>query len=480
MKYAPIVLLLLAFGSVSAKTWLVGPARQYVTPSAVMLLVADGDTVLIDSGLYKGDVATWTKNNLVLRCPNGMATFDANGNIAGDKAIWVVYGKNTYVEGFEFYGAAISLANGDNGAGIRVQGNGFTCRRCYFHDNQEGILTGNDTSKNDILIESCEFDHNGVEGTAAAGYEHNIYIGLCSSCTITFCYFHASIVGHEVKCRANRSYILYNKIVDGPSGDGSLSIDIPQGGLAFVIGNSIEKGPMTANSTIIGYGEEGFKNPDTDFYFINNTLVTDRNPTIFFEIAPGAKTALIANNIIAGRGHPIAGYTDTESNIIEADTSFFHFADPSNYDYRLTQMFPGLTSATILGSVKGFSLTPMSEYADVADSAPRAFLNQVGAFPFISGIGSVTGQPTPMDGSNHPNPFTLSTQIVLPEAFTGLAGVILSIYNVTGTLVRQEEYSEIASSIELARGDLFLGVYRYRILSRDGKLECSGSVVVSP
>lgn len=386
MKYSLFLILLLAAPS-QAKTWVVGPTRQYAVPSAVANLVADGDTVLVDSGTYVGDVATWNNNNLVLRCPDGMARFNANGNIAGDKGIWLFYGKNAYVEGFEFHGAAISEADGDNGAGIRVQGDNFTCRRCYFHDNQEGILTGNDTSNNNIWIEACEFDHNGVETGGAAGFEHNIYVGLCSTCTIKFCYFHASIVGHEVKCRANVSYILYNYIVDGLTGDGSLSIDIPQGGLAFVIGNIIEKGPMTANSTVISYGEEGFKNPDTDFYFVNNTVVTDRNPTTFFNIASGTKTALIANNILAGNAHPIAGF-DTESNVINTDTSFFHFADPGNYDYQLTEYFLGLQNAATLSSVGGFFLTPTSEYVNPEDSASRIFLNEIGAFALNLAIAS--------------------------------------------------------------------------------------------
>jgi hypothetical protein len=681
MKYALTILLLLATAT-HAKTWLVGPMRQYTVPSAVMNLVADGDTVLIDSGLYTGDVGVWNNNNLVIRCPDGMARFNANGNIAQDKGIWVLAGNNTYVEGFEFYGAAIDSADGDNGAGIRVGGNGLTCRRCYFHDNQEGILTGNDTTNNNIWIEACEFDHNGVENGGAAGFEHNIYIGLCSTCTIKFCSFTRSIVGHELKCRANESYILYNYIADGPTGDGSLSIDIPQGGLAFVIGNSIEKGPMTANSTVIGYGEEGFKNPDTDFYFINNTIVTDRNPTTFFEIAAGTKTALIANNIIAGTGHPIAGFTDTEANVIQTDTSFFHFANPTNYNYNITENFPGFQNAATLGSVDGFSLTPVSEYVNLEDSTPRQFLNEVGAFTLnmpsasdsifyiknfdsiicspnldtaiigikntgndtafyqpgitgtsqaaytillsslpstppggvdtffvvfnsgdavgtssailtlIGGIGSfplnafggiaviegegtapqisvgstedftakvcntgtcdfvpgaaivnppfayVSGADTsiaPGDcvdiifsfsptekgtfttmanftnglaspylrvdlagtatssgvtqtgttnasqtEQNYPNPFDQTTQIALPSEFAGVQGAALSLYDVTGALVLRNEYPIAASSIEFSRENLSSGVYYYRIVSQDGKLECRGSVVIAP
>ncbi len=475
MKYS-LTFLLLFTTAAHAKTWLVGPTRQYTAPSAVANspLLADGDTVLVDSGTYVGDVATWSKNNLVLRCPNGMARFNADGNIADLKGIWVVYGKNTYVEGFEFYGAAIDSADGDNGAGIRVQGDGFTCRRCYFHDNQEGILTGNDTTDNDILIEACEFDHNGVETGGAAGFEHNIYVGLCSSCTIKFCYFHASIVGHEVKCRANVSYILYNYIVDGPTGDGSLSIDIPQGGLAFVMGNIIEKGPMTANSTVIGYGEEwpqGKFNPDSEFYFVNNTIVTDRNPTIYFEIQPGTKTALIANNIFAGTAHPIIGFTDTESNVFNVDTSFFHFANPGSYDYH-TYGFPGFTNAVQLGTVDGFSLKPTSEYAfPPLDSEQRInTLFEVGAIEYIVGTRSVSENLKKAISINFPNPFSSET------IFPNISGP-LKLFNICGKEMNVTT-QQTKNGLVLERGNLPAGIYFYRISEAGRGTQAEGSVVI--
>lgn len=686
MKYSLTFLLMLT-SATHAKTWLVGPTRQYTVPSAVMNLVADGDTVLIDSGLYTGDVGVWNNNDLVIRCPDGMARFNANGNIAQEKGIWVLAGNNTYVEGFEFYGAAVDSADGDNGAGIRVGGNGLTCRRCYFHDNQEGILTGNDTTNNNIWIEACEFDHNGVETGGAAGFEHNIYVGHSTSCTIKFCYFHASIVGHEIKTRANVNYILYNYIVDGPTGDGSYSIDMPNGGLSFVIGNAIEKGPMTENSTVISYGEEGIINPDSQLYFVNNTVVTDRNPTTFLNIQPGTNPALIANNIFAGTGHPLTA-PDTMANVESTDTSFFHFADPSNYNYNVTENFPGFNDATSLGSINGFSLTPTSEYMNPEDSASRPFLNEVGAFyntlgspnsdsiailenfpsvtcsgesdmeiitvtntgsdsisyqPELSGLdvfdfsivnpgpspeiapggmdtivviftpsmgsnesatlvvtggasqinvplqasggaaiisGNGTAPPTPVGttspafpvimcntgtcpvtlgppsvtnpvfgyvsggtapiaagacdtltfiynpkesgtdtsslyfvniagiassinititgiatssgvtqagtttGSqiqqNFPNPFNETTQIMLPSEFVGIPITILNLYDASGTLVLRNEYTNATSTIEFSRENLASGVYYYRIVSQDGKLECGGSVVIAP
>ena len=45
-------------------------------------------------------------------------------------------------------------------------------RDCYFHHNENGILTGRDP-ESDIVVEHSEFAHNGV----GDGYTHNLYIG---------------------------------------------------------------------------------------------------------------------------------------------------------------------------------------------------------------------------------------------------------------------------------------------------------------
>jgi hypothetical protein len=56
----------------------------------------------------------------------------------GGKGIWVISGNDTVVENIEFSGAAVPDANG---AGIRFEGVNLTVRNCYFHHNQNGILT---------------------------------------------------------------------------------------------------------------------------------------------------------------------------------------------------------------------------------------------------------------------------------------------------------------------------------------------------
>ena len=105
--------------SASAKVYQIGPTRTFTAPSTVMGIVADGDTVEIDAGLYSGDVGTWKASNLIIRCPNGIAHLDAAGKNASGKAIWVIDGNNTSIVNIEFSGCSVV---DQNGAGIRLEG----------------------------------------------------------------------------------------------------------------------------------------------------------------------------------------------------------------------------------------------------------------------------------------------------------------------------------------------------------------------
>jgi hypothetical protein len=63
-------------------------------------------------------------------------------------------------------------------------------------------------------------------------------------------------IGHDVKSRARENYILYNRISDGPDGTASYEVDLPNGGLSYLIGKVIQQGPRTDNNTIVSYGAE--------------------------------------------------------------------------------------------------------------------------------------------------------------------------------------------------------------------------------
>ncbi|NIA30707.1 MAG: hypothetical protein GWP06_12445, partial [Actinobacteria bacterium] len=178
----------------SQNTIMVGPGRDYLTPSAAAQIAVDGDLIQIAAGVYSGDVVVWRQNNLTIRGVGGRPQIKANGTNAEGKGTWIIKGANTTIENIEFSGATVP---DQNGAAIRQEGAGLIIRRCFFHDNENGVLTGGNPASN-VLIEYSEFYHNGF----GDGYTHNMYIGEVNSFTLRFCYSHGAKIGHNVKSRA--------------------------------------------------------------------------------------------------------------------------------------------------------------------------------------------------------------------------------------------------------------------------------------
>ena len=358
--------LALAFGLAVApaarpETLLVGPERALKTPSAAAKVARDGDIVRIDAGLYAGDAAIWTQNALTIKAVGGRAHLRADGAEAEGKGIWVIKGAGTTIEGIEFSGAKVSDRNG---AAIRLEGPGLTVRNSYMHDNENGILTGRDL-ESDVLVENSEFARNGTED----GRSHNLYIGTVRSFTLRYSYSHHAIVGHNVKSRAIKNYILYNRIADERDGRASLAIDLPDGGLSFVIGNLIQQGPENENRTVVAYGAEGYKNLLNELYFISNTLVND-DPKggRFVVIQPGADAARVINNLFAGPGELLVGKAEARGNLRSAKTDF---VNPDKLDYRPRPRAGGIGKGIDAGSAYGFPLRPAAEYLHPLGMRPR-------------------------------------------------------------------------------------------------------------
>jgi hypothetical protein len=347
---------------IEARKLLVGTGKAYAMPMAAAAQAADGDTVEIDAGLYDGETAIWKADNLVLRGAARFARLKAPASIPNGKAIWVIQGKHTLVENIEFFGAAVPDWNG---AGIRQEGDGLTVRQCYFHDNENGVLGGGGAAS-EVVIESSEFASNGH----GDGYSHNMYIANIASFTLRYCNTHHAKVGHDLKSRAQKNFILYNRIWDGPDGTASMEIDLPNGGSSYVIGNTIQQGPASENSTILNYGAEGLTNTGKDLYVVNNTFVNDRTAGgVFINVRAGG-TAMVRNTIFAGPGTAVSGTADTAANWVggSAEAGFLNRA---TYDYRLSAASPAIDKGKNPGSIEGFSLTPSSQYVPDARSMPR-------------------------------------------------------------------------------------------------------------
>jgi hypothetical protein len=374
--------LLLLAGYASAATLYVGPGQQYSTPCRAIAAATAGDTIQIEaSGSYKGDVCSWTINDLTIVGVNGRPKIDAAGQNAQGKAIWVISGNNTTIENIEFTGAIVP---NNNGAAIRQEGANLTMRNCYLHGNQEGILTSNDPSSQ-ILIENTEFAENGYSD----GYSHNIYIGHIAQFTLRYSYSHDAISGHLVKSRASQNFILYNRLT-GESGTSSYELDLPNGGRSYVIGNVIQQGPRTENSTIVAYGEEGTINPDSELYFVNNTVVNNRANGIFIRVGVGAAPVLVQNNIFNGPGLVIDQPSAHLSHNLSAAALFI---DAGNYDYNLQSDSPARGFGANPGTVNGYSLRPIYQYLHPNCFEPRRTAGatiDAGAFEFRGRAGAAS------------------------------------------------------------------------------------------
>lgn len=360
----------------------VGPDQQYETPCRAIAAAAAGDTIQIEAaGIYRGDVCGWTTSDLTIVGVNGRPKIDAAGQSAQGKAIWVVSGDNTTIENIEFTGAIVP---NHNGAAIRQEGANLTMRSCYLHGNQEGILAG-DSHSSQILIENTEFAENGYRD----GQSHNIYINHIAQFTLRYSYSHDSISGHLVKSRALQNFILYNRLT-GETGTSSYELDLPNGGRSYVIGNVIEQGPSTENSTIVAYGEEGASNPNSELYFVNNTVVNNRFDGTFLSIATGVPPALVQNNLFIGPGLQVDQTTARLSHNLNCCGIF---VDASSYDYHLQSDSPARNFGAKPGTVNGYSLSPAYQYVHPACFETRRITGpaiDAGAFEFGGGGGAAS------------------------------------------------------------------------------------------
>ena len=362
----------------------VGAGFSILKPSDAASIAANGDTIEILAGTYRGDVAVWRQNNLTIRGIYGKARIEANGRNAEGKGIWVIKGDNTTIENIEFSGASVQDRNG---AGIRQEGSGLFVRNCYFHDNENGILAGaNPTSK--IVIENTEFAHNG----GGDGKTHNLYIGNVKSLTLRFCYSHHTQIGHNLKSRAQNNFILYNRLMDEKTGTSSYIIDLSNGGRAFVIGNIIQQGPNAENWHIISYGAEGLKYPENLLYIINNTMVNDRSSGVFIRVNQKSTPAIIINNIFYGKGDILNGPGQQLTNLIISESSLLGlswdssgFVNMSEFDYHLKSDSQAIDAGGDPGSYNGFRLLPVAEYLHPVSGRKRMVFKSIdiGAYEFI-------------------------------------------------------------------------------------------------
>ena len=308
-------------------TALPGGAALLATPPAIgrVLLVRrgdtlhdavaaarDGDTLELEAGDHHGQTAVITQQRLTLRGAGGQAVLHADGAHAEGKALLVVRGGQVLVELLGFRGARVPDGNG---AGIRFERGALTLRRCSFHDNEMGLLSAN-TPDAELVIEDCEFGsaphHDGA-------LHHLLYVGTMRSLQLSGSRFSGGWRGHLVKSRAARNLILCNQLVDGDAGEASYELDLPNAGLAWVLGNVLGQGPRPQNLALLAYGAERQMHADSALFVAHNSFVNEAAlPAAFVrhwpERLPAGTPVVLRNNLLFGAALPGSGGRREDGN----------------------------------------------------------------------------------------------------------------------------------------------------------------------
>ena len=330
----------------------VGPQRAITRIGVAAKMAVDGSVIEIDPGDYVADVAVWDRAALTIRGTGNRVRLLAAGASAEGKAIWVVRRGRVTIENIEFIGARVADRNG---AGIRHEAGDLVVRRCRFIDNETGILTGGQPDST-LVVEHSEFGYNG----AGDGKSHGIYVNKIASFRLTGSYLHHGNVGHLVKSRARVNRIEYNRITDESGGRASYELEFPNGGVAEVVGNVIQQGTDTRNSTIVSYGAEGYVWRRNELGLAHNTIVNDQPAGgSFLRVAPGAGAVTLRNNLFVG-----AGKVDDSAAADAAGDRMATWAElvrPAREDYRLNLKARAAWQGQAAAAVPD-ALRPAAEY----------------------------------------------------------------------------------------------------------------------
>ena len=284
----------------------VGPGKQYATLAAAIAASNNGDVIQVQAGTYTNDFAT-INTKITIEGVGGMVNLVATAPPPNGKAI-LVTNTDVTLDNIAFSGAKV--ADG-NGAGVRYQTGNLTINDCYFHNNQNGLLADGDAAGS-ISITNSEFADNGT----TSGLTHNIYVGAVGSFSITGSYVTAANTGNEIQSRALVNAITNNRIVDGPTATASYSINLPNGGVDTVSGNTIEQGPHSQNEAIINFGgataENGGTYAASSLTISGNTILNDEpvagaraivnNSTVTVNFSDNSVYGLTASQLAGGTG----------------------------------------------------------------------------------------------------------------------------------------------------------------------------------
>ena len=226
----PLIPMVLA-GQAGANTLVVGPGKDFPTPSAAASAARDGDTIQIEPGQYF-DCTILHPNRVVIE-GTGPGVVITDRTCQG-KALFIVMGDGVTIRDLTLARARVPDGNG---AGIRLEGDGLTLERVHFVNDQVGLLSGS-AGANPIRISDCQFESGGRGGDRPL---YAVMIGPSRLLRVEGSTF-KGVAGGQISTSALRSELAGNHIDTG-TGEAPAVAVLAIGGSLLMEDNVLSVGP---------------------------------------------------------------------------------------------------------------------------------------------------------------------------------------------------------------------------------------------
>jgi hypothetical protein len=264
--------------------------RLFSSLSQASKALRNGDTLHIGAGTYTEPLVINADNIRVI----GHGHVIIERTSAEGKAAIIAKGNNTLIKNIECRHISVSDRNG---ACVRLAGSGLRLNHVYFHDSQQGLLTGDKPGL--VEIDDSRFERLGLGGRA-----HGIYIGGGQLSLRNSLFIAAQNQGHEIKSRADRN-IISNCIIASLSSDDSRLIDITGGGILTITDSILQQGPRSTNQDLIGYGLEKRLYAVNRAILTNNIIIMERDgPNVLFHGHKELPPIIASGNMLVSKNDP--------------------------------------------------------------------------------------------------------------------------------------------------------------------------------
>jgi hypothetical protein len=271
--------------------WIDGRGFDSLAEAAAAL--EDYDTLVISAGVYQQGLVISASNVRVLG--NGHVVIE-KAQVQGKAAI-VVSGDNVAIENIECRLIAVSDMNG---ACVRHEGHNLRLAHVFFHNSQQGLLTGYEPGLVEIV--DSRFELLGQNGRA-----HGIYVGGGELMVSDSLFIAAKSSGHEIKSRASVNVIEKSVVASFSSTDSRL-IDISNGGSLLVRDSVLAQGPNSENRDLIGFALEGKYAGDNRVELYRNIIFMERlRGNELLNLPDSTIATKFENNIVVSSNAPQMG-----------------------------------------------------------------------------------------------------------------------------------------------------------------------------